>query len=188
MKYYIFSLKLFLSIRNTMPKLILPAKEIFQFKGKFDIEHWRNKKLIYKDKFPNQIVNVGKGYILDTMFNNQTQITNTAWSMGLIDNAGFTAIAVTDIMATHAGWVENVAYSGGTRPAWGQGASSAQTTTNASPATFNITATGTLQGIFVVSNNTLSGVTGILWTEALFSSPIPVTNGDQIKCSYSVSC
>jgi hypothetical protein len=156
--------------------------------GKFTVEHYRNGKLLKTYNFPNAITNVGAGYLLDTMFNGQTQIAQASWSIGLVDNASFTAFALTDTMASHSGWVENIAYSSATRIAWGSGNSSARTVTNATAVTFNITGTATLQGVFISSNNVQNGTTGILWTEALFSSPIPVTSGDQIKISYSVAC
>jgi hypothetical protein len=168
--------------------LIPKYTSLIPFKGLFDAEVWRKGRLILRDKFPNSITNVGAGYILDTMFNNQMQIAQSSWSIGLIDNASFTALALADTMASHSGWIENIAYSESTRVAWGPGNSSARTVTNATAATFDITGTATLQGVFVTSNNTLSGTAGTLWTEALFSSPIPVTSGDSIKISYSVAC
>ncbi len=183
-----------------MNKIIVPDRKIItpdnggiisilDFKGRWVAEKWRNGKLLLRDPFPNAIVNVGKNYILDTMFNNQTQIAQSSWCIGIIDNSGFTALAASDTMASHSGWTtENVAYSESTRVAWGQGSSSGQTVTNASAAVFDMTGTATLQGVFLTSNNTKSGTTGILWTEALFSSPIPVTSGDQIKISYSIAC
>ncbi len=168
---------------------LAPAVENFKMKGVFTVEHWRDGKLLHKEEDFNSIVNVGKNYILDTMFFSQTQIATGSWCFGLIDNSGFTSLAASDTMASHSGWTtENVAYSESTRVAWGQGAASAQTTTNASAATFDMTGTATLQGVFLTSNNMKSGTSGTMWTEALFSSPIPVTSGDQIKISYSISC
>ncbi len=168
--------------------VVTPALGKLNFQGKIYYEKWSKGKLILAQKNHNAIVNVGKNYILDVMFNTQTQIAQSSWCIGIIDNASFTALAAADTMASHTGWIENTAYSESTRVAWGQASSSGQTVTNASAATFDITSTGTLQGVFLTSNNTKGGTTGTLWTEALFTSPIPVSNGDQIKISYSVAC
>ena len=178
-----------------MSNLIFPENNIIdtpfgriKLDGKVYYEHWRDGKILLANRVPNGITNIGKDTILNVMFNNATQISQSSWCIGIIDNASFTALAATDTMASHTGWIENVAFSETNRVAWGPGSSSGQTVTNASAATFDITGTATLQGVFVTSNNTLSGTTGTLWTSALFASPIPVTSGDQIKISYSISC
>lgn len=135
-------------------------------------------------KVPNGITNPGKNNILDTYFNGATQITSTNWSIGLIDGTGTPSLASGDTLASHAGWTEFTNYSGN-RQTWGQGSAASQAVTNASPATFNITATGTLYGIFVCSAAT--GTTGVLWSTAAFTSPVPVTNGDQMKVTYTLA-
>jgi hypothetical protein len=72
-------------------------------------------------------------------------------------------------MASHAGWTENVGYSNATRVAWTGGAVSGGSVDNsASPASFLISATGTIAGSFVVSNNVKGGTTGILYSEVNF--------------------
>ena len=144
-------------------------------------------KLIGVYSLHNDITNVGKNYILDTMFKDGTQIASTAWCIGLISNSGYSALAAGDTMSSHSGWTEFTGYSQSTRVAWGPGAASSQATTNASPATFDINATGTLKGIFVTSQNTKSGTTGTLWATGLFAADVPVSNGDQMKITYTVS-
>jgi hypothetical protein len=158
-------------------------------KGKFQVEH-RDKggKLIGIYDLPNGITNIGKNKVLDVMFNDSTPIANASWFIGLIDNASFSALAAGDTMASHAGWIEFTGYSQATRVAWGSGAASSQSTTNASPATFDITGTATLNGIFVNSIGTKGGTTGTLWATASFTSTVPVNNGDQMKITYTVSC
>jgi hypothetical protein len=161
-------------------------------KGQFQIEH-RDKegKLLGKYKMPNGIVNEGKDKILDDMFNDGTQTANNSWFIGLIDAAGFTALADGDTAAQIGGsngWAERSEYSEANRVAWGSGAAASQSTTNASPATFNITGgSATLKGVFVVTVNTKDATTGTLWSTALFSADVPVTTGDQLKVTYTVS-
>lgn len=156
--------------------------------GRFPVvEHWRDGKLLETYKFPNAITNVGKDYLFNAGFNTGTVITQSSWCIGLVDNTSFTAFATSDTMASHGGWIEFTGYSQSTRVAWGQTTSTAQTVTNGTPATFDITASGNLQGIFVTSGSAKSGTTGTLWTEGSFPSVVPVVNGDQIKVTYALS-
>lgn len=150
-------------------------------------ELWRDGRCIDRFETHNGITNVGKNKILDDMFNDGTQTANSSWYIGLIDASGYTALADTDTMASHSGWNEFTTYSEANRVAWGSGAAASQSTTNASPATFNITGTATVKGVFVPTNNTKSGTTGTLWSTALFSADVPVSNGDQLKVTYTVS-
>lgn len=158
-------------------------------KGRFVIEHRdKNGRLKGKYEIPNGIVNEGKDKILDVMFNDGTAVANNSWYIGLVDNSGYTGLAAADTMSSHSGWNEFTSYSEANRVAWGSGAAASQSTTNASPATFNISGSGTVKGVFVTSNNTKSGTSGLLWATALFSADVPVSNGDQLKVTYTVSC
>lgn len=144
-------------------------------------------KIKARQKVRNGITNEGKDDNLDVYFSDGTQTAGSSWYIGLIDNSGYSALAATDTMASHAGWNEFTSYSEANRVAWGPGAAASQSITNASPATFNINGSGTVKGVFVVTNNTKSGSTGILWATALFSADVPVSNGDQLKVTYTVS-
>lgn len=154
--------------------------------GRYKVEHIRDGKVINVIEGFNTITNAGKNSLLGIMFHADTQIT--AWYIGLVDNSGWTAFAAADTAGSHSGWTESVAYSDSTRQAWSVGASSGQSITNGTPATFNINATATIKGIFVTSLSTKSGTTGTLWNGVAFSSTIAVNNGDQLKVTYTVSC
>jgi len=172
--------------------------------GRFKVEHWRNGKRINEMHFDNDIVNEGKNKLLNTMFDGSTQIST--WYLGLIDNSGYTALAAADnydnINQAGNGWDEFDDYtdnantsSAVTRPEWTNGAASGQSMTNASVVIFDITATGTVKGVFVVGgtnaqtkNDHTAGTANILWATALFSGgDVPVVNGDQLKVTYTVS-
>ncbi len=156
--------------------------------GRFRFEQWRDGKLIADGVFPNAIKNAAKNSLFDTMFNLATQVSTGSWCIGIIDNASFSAEAAGDTIASHAGWIEFTGYSQANRVAWGQGAASGQAIVNASAAVFDITASsGTLYGIFVVSQNTKGGTTGLLWTTGGFPSVVPVVSGDQIKIIYQIA-
>jgi hypothetical protein len=164
-------------------------KNRFTPKGFFTIEVTDkdgNVKGSYK--IPNGVTDVGINKALDLLFfDSQTKITG--WVIGLIDAAGYSAVAAGDTMASHAGWVEFTDYSEANRVVWGPVAAAAQAIANTTPATFNITAAGAenLKGVFVVDQNTKGGTTGTLWATALFAGDIPVTNGDQVKITYTVN-
>ncbi len=157
-------------------------------KGQFTLEHFNSEgKLLNKFSMPNGITNEGKDHILDTEFGDGTQVASAGWFIALIDLSGFTALADADTMASHGGWNEFTSYSEATRVAWGPGSASSQSITNAAAATFNITGSGTVKGVFVPTNNTKSGTSGVLWATALFAADVPVSNGDQLKITYTVS-
>lgn len=159
----------------------------FEMHGRHYVEHFREGLLLAKYDVFNDITNEGKNLIFDIMFHDQTQIAAASWYIGLISISGFSALAASDTMASHSGWTEFTTYSQSTRVAWGQGSPSSQSITNASPATFDITGSGTVKGIFVTSNSTKGGTTGKLWSGALFLADVPVVNGDQLKITYTIN-
>lgn len=156
-----------------------------RLRGKFKVQHFRNDELIGEHDFKNDITNEGLNRILEVMFHSGTQLTT--WYSGLIDNAGFSAIDPTDTMASHAGWSEATQYTQANRVSWSPGAASGRSITNSTAFQFDINATKTLYGIFITSNNTKGGTTGVLWSTGAFSSPLSVVNGDTVKVTYTVS-
>lgn len=159
------------------------------------VEHYRDGKLIGKYETINDITNQGKNNIFDVYFNTVTQIANANWYLGLISAASFTAVAATDVMSSHAGWVEYTTVTQSTRVAWGSVTSSGQTVTNTTAVTYNISGSGpqgTVEGVFIVGGtalgtNAFSGTVGTLWATALFATPVAVNGGDTLKITYSVS-
>lgn len=154
----------------------------------YKVEHYRDGKILNIYDIINGITNVGKNYVLDAAFNAGTQVGAGAWSIFLIDAASYSALAAGDTMASHGGWIEFTGYSQSTRVAWGQGAASGQAITNSTPATFDITSSGTLKGIGINSVSTKGGTTGTLWSTALFTADVPVASADQLKITYSLGC
>jgi len=174
--------------------------------GKFHVEHIRNGKVIGKYEFKNGITNEGKNFLLDVMFHN-TPSPMATWYLGLIDNAGFTALAAGDnydnINQAGNGWDEFASYtdnanagSAVTRPAWTEGAASGQSITNSSPIVFDITGTGTVKGVMAVggpnaqtkSDHTPGSPLNKMWATATFTGgDVAVVNGDQLKVTYTVS-
>lgn len=160
--------------------------------GIWRTEHYRKDaqgKLSLLDVYiiKNDFTTLGKNSLFDTMWNAATQVAAANWCAGLINNAAFTGYNPADAMSSHAGWTEWTSYSQTNRVAWGQGVASAASISNASPMVFNITANGTLRGLFLTTQNTKGGTTGLLWSAASYSSTVDVTTGDEIRSTYALS-
>lgn len=142
--------------------------------------------LKWEDTAENGVTNLALNDILNVYLRSTSQ--TTTWYLGLVDNNTFTAFGAADTMASHAGWIENVGYSGGVRLTWSAGAASSQAVVNASTVNFAMTATATIRGIFLGSDSTLSGTTGNLFATAAFSGGNQsVNSGDNLKVTYTVS-
>lgn len=162
-----------------------PANKL-PLRGRLVVEHFnKDGDKIGQYEFPNGITDEGLNHILDTQFGAGTPVTT--WYVGLIDNAGFSALAAADVMSSHAGWAETSAYTEANRVEWTEGAAASRSITNAATMDFSINATVTINGIFVTSVNTKGGTTGVLWATASFSSAVSATNGDTLKVTYTVS-
>lgn len=180
-----------------------PASNDLNLKGRYVVEHWRNGKRFNEYHFQNDVTNEGKNKLLDVMFHGTAQISS--WFLGLIDNAGYSALAAgdtyDDIDQAANGWDEFQNYtdagngdSATTRSVWTEDAASAQSISNSSVAVFDVTGSGTVKGLFAVggiANANLKGnheSGGTLWATALFGSgDVAVLNGDQLKVTYTVS-
>lgn len=159
------------------------ANHTLPLRGTFFVEH-RNSagKLIGLYRIPNGIVDVGMNFLLDGMFNSGTQ--SATWYIGLIDNSGYTAVADSDTLASHAGWTEFTNYAG-SRKTWGPDAAAGRAVSNGSTVDFTVNSAGAVRGIFATDQ--VSGTSPILWATALFSSSITVASSDVLKITYTVS-
>ena len=94
----------------------------------------------WRESIFNLVTTAGKNDLLTQYFKGSAY--TAAFYVGLIDNASFSAIAAADTMSSHAGWVEAVPYSNGTRPSLTLGTPSAGSVDNsASKASYTINAT-----------------------------------------------
>ncbi|MHC4413468.1 MAG: hypothetical protein ACYSW6_10965 [Planctomycetota bacterium] len=189
---------------GTPNKHIRCPNNLFTQSGRFVVEHIRDGKKIAEYSMKNGITNQGLNDNLDVAFDSGTQ--KTAWYMGLINLTGFTALDATDIYddidQAGNGWDTfqsytdaNNADSAVTRPEWPPDAPSGQSITNSTTqAIYDITAAGTVKGIFIVGgtnaqtkgDHTAAG--NILWSTALFSGgDVVVAISDQLKVTYTVN-
>lgn len=116
-----------------------------------------------------------------------------AWYIGLYGAAASNNPTATDTAASHPGFTEIVPYSNATRPACTFGtattADPSVITNTLSKAAFNINATATVGGAFLISNNTKSGTTGVLFSASDFQAPGDrvVASGDVLNVTYTFS-
>lgn len=122
-----------------------------------------------------------------------TGTTYTAtWFLGLYGAAASNNPVAGDTAASHS-FTEIVPYSNATRPACTFGtpttADPSVATNSASPAAFSINATATVGGAFLISNNTKSGTTGVLFSASDFAAPgdRTVASGDTLNVTYTFS-
>lgn len=138
----------------------------------------------WEEAINNVITTVGKNNMLDNHYAGSSY--TAAWSMGLIDNASFTAVAAADTMASHAGWIESTAYSNANRISAAWSAAAAGVKSLSAALGFSMNATVTIRGGFLCTNNTKGGTTGILNNATAFTGGNQaVNNGDTLNVSFS---
>ena len=158
----------------------------FQVRHIYDVEHWRDGKLIWSGRNENLVTTAGLNYYLDAAL--KTGVASPVLSVGL---KGTGAVAAGDIMGALGNWTDQVPYSNGTRPPWTPGAiSSGSVDNSASKAVFNINATGTIWGAFLVGvsgwGTIKSGTIGTLLGAGDFTSSRIVLSGDTLN--VTVTC
>lgn len=157
-----------------------------QLKSLYEVECWHNGRLVWSDAFHNIVVTVGKNALLDVMFKDGGAAG--AWYVGLVNNASFTAYSANDTMASHGGWLEATGYSDGTRIAYVPAAAASGAMSNdTSRALFNINATATIRGAFMVNQSTKGGSTGILYGEGDFAAARAVVSGDILSIKITLT-
>jgi len=151
----------------------------------------KDGNLKWSSKTPNLVVNVGLQDMNSKYFVGSTY--TATWYLGLYGAAASNNPAAGDSMSAHGGWTEITPYSNSTRPACTFGsatlANPSVISNSASAAQFNINATATVGGAFLVSNNTKGGSTGILFSASDFQSPgdRSVASGDTLNVTYTFS-
>lgn len=159
--------------------------------GVFTVQCYdKDGNLKWESKSPNLVVNVGLQDMNTKYFTGSGY--SAAWYVGLYGSGSTNNPAAGDTAASHAGWTEVTAYSEATRPQAVFG-----TATTADPsvisnvlnkAEFNINGSTTVGGAFLISNNTKSGTTGILFSASDFTGgDRSVVNGDILNVTYQFS-
>lgn len=162
----------------------LKLKSMYRFEARD-----KDGNLLWVEEVPNLVTTEGKNDLLTQYFKGSSY--TATWYVGLVDNANFTAYAAGDVAAQingTNGWKENTNYSQANRVTWTGGtASGGSIDDTASPAAFSITATITIRGAFLISNNTKGGTTGKLYGEADFSVARSLNNGDTLNVTVTLT-
>lgn len=152
----------------------------------------KDGNLKWSEAMHNLVVNVGLKDMNDKYFTGSAY--TATWYLGLVTGPGAgNTYAAADTMASHAGWTEDTGYSQATRPAASFGAATTADpsviTNSGSVAVFSISATTTIAGAFLTSDNTKGGTTGVLFSVANFQSPgdRSVVSGDTLNVTYTFS-
>lgn len=162
----------------------MAAHNIYRFEARDALGN-----LKWVEEVRNLTVTEGLNDILTQYFKGSSY--TAGWFVGLINNAGFSALAAGDTAAQIGGsngWAESAGYSNSTRPALTLGSASAGSIDNtASKAVFTINTTVTIYGGFVVNNSTKSGTSGKIYGEAAFSTTRSLLNGDTLTVTVSLT-
>jgi hypothetical protein len=129
--------------------------------------HDKDGNLLWVEEVHNLVTTEGKNDVLSKYFKGSSY--TAAWYVGI--TGATPTFAAGDVMNSHSGWTEVVAYSESVRQTLTLGTPSSGSVDNsASKATFTINADGTaIGGGFITSNSTKSGTTGTLYGGAAFS-------------------
>jgi hypothetical protein len=156
------------------------------FRNRFVVRILREGREVFSQEFSNAITDEGKNTLLETVFNAGTQYAT--WYCGIIKS--YTVLSTSDTMASHAGWIEYTAVDEATRQEWDTSAAADEAIQNDPGAyiayNINDATAPTLAGIFITTENTLGGTTGVLWSTGTFSSPPTVADNDVIQVQYIV--
>lgn len=143
-------------------------------------------------EFNNLVTTVGGNDMLDKYLAGSAY--TATWFLGLISSVSYSAVALGDTMASHAGWLEAGAanvplYSQAARPTAAWAAASAKSKAFSSALAFTIVTTGgTVKGCFLTSVATKDGTTGTLFSAGLFTGGDKVvTPGDTLNVSYTAT-
>ena len=156
----------------------------------YDVECFdRAGRLKWREVVGNLITTEGLNDLLDKYLKGSTY--TAAWYVGLIDNAGFTAIAAGDTAAQingSNGWAELSEYDEATREVLTLGTPAAGSVDNsASKASFTINASKSVEGAFIASLSTKDGTTGTLYGAAAFAATRVVISGDTLNVTATLT-
>lgn len=143
-------------------------------------------RIRWRDRFTNLVVTAGRNDLLSQYFKGNAY--TAAWYVGLIDNAGFAAVAAADAMASHPGWAESTAYANSVRPALTLGTASAGSIDNSgSAAAFSVNASATIRGAFVANANGKGTASGTLYSAGTFAAARSVASGDTLNVTVTLA-
>lgn len=165
--------------------------EICNAAGRYEIEcHDADGNTLWSAGFDNLVPTVGLNQLL------ASGVVGSGPSyMGLISSTSFGTIVATDTMLSHSGWLEadatNAPEYTGNRPTLVFGAPGAGAIATTSTNSFVFSASGTVNGGFIVFGSGASGsqasTTGVLMSAGTIGTAQPVISGNTITMSYTLT-
>ncbi|HUR53504.1 MAG TPA: hypothetical protein VMZ71_05215 [Gemmataceae bacterium] len=145
----------------------------------------RSRKRDWAFYFHNGVTTEGVNYLLNAAFRGGSQQPN--WFLGLIDDAGFSALAAADTHALHSGWGEYTGIFLSSRPAWNVlTAASGGIVPSSSVSVFQITAAGSVRGALVASQQAVgTGGGAVLYATGAMSAGMSVSVGGVLSVTYA---
>lgn len=142
----------------------------------------------WTDTFHNLVMNEGVQNMNTQYF--KGAVYTAAFYLGLVTGPGSgTTYAAGNTLATHAGWTENVAYSGSRKAVTFGTATTANPSVisnSAAPSSFVMNATATIAGAFLCTVS--SGTAGVLFSAGDFTGGDKfVDSGDTLNVTYTFS-
>lgn len=129
----------------------------------------------WEEEFRNTVMTLGKNYLLNNVF--QLGTYTQAWYGGIM---GTGTVGASDAMGTHSGWTETTAYTGTNRPAYNPAAAVGGTSTVAA-LSYAMSGTYTAGGMFITTNQPVSGTVGTLYSAGFIATPRTGASGDTIN-------
>lgn len=129
----------------------------------------------WEEECRNTVMTVGKNYLLNNVF--QLGTYTQAWYGGVM---GTGTAGAADVMGSHAGWTETTAYTGTNRPAYNPAAAVGGTSTVAA-LSYSMNGTYTVGGMFITTNQPVSGTTGTLYSAGFIATARTGASGDTIN-------
>ena len=179
------------------------TNETFGVEGHYTVTcRDKDGNLKWEEQFPNQVVQIGKQLMLDTLLRGSSYSVVGPF-LGLVSGSGNT-FSPTDTMTSHAGWTEFTNYTVGGSAVRGTAVFAASTgnnnttagsnvvTSSATAITYTITSTGgTVGGCFIVTGtgavSTQSSTAGTLYSAGAFAVAKITTAGDTVAVTYSTT-
>ena len=164
--------------------------------GRYLVECFaRDGTLRWSEHIDNTVMTVGKNLALDTLLAGSSYSVTGPYC-GFISSSSYSAISAADTMSSHAGWLEgggtNAPTYSGNRKTLAFNAASGGSKATSSAASYSITGTGTVKGVFVVLGTgavaTKDDTNGTLLSAGLFSGgDKSVSSGDTVTVTYTLS-
>jgi hypothetical protein len=155
----------------------------------------KDGRIKWSETISNIVCTAGKNLVLDTAFAGSAY-TVVGPYLGLISSVSYTAVAASDTMASHAGWLEAgganaPTYTGNRKTAVWSAATAGGKSLSAALA-YAITGTGTVKGAFLAFGSgavaTKDDANGTLWSAGVFTTgDKAVVSSDTLNVSYSTS-